>query len=324
MSEPLIVVVGASAGGLQPLTELVSNLDDGFNAAIFIVVHTKTEANSLLAEILSRSAPVPVVFAEHGARIKRGSIVVAPPDHHLLVMKSRIILNTGPKENGFRPAVDPLFRTAARAHGAAVMGVILSGALDDGSYGLRLVKEHGGLAVVQDPNEATHPGMPLSAMRVVSADHVLRAADIGRLISQSRSTAVQGGAEMARREEPEPQDPATSTRATLSTPNNRKWSRARYGVPCACSRSAPICAAGWRSAPKSAAWIWSRPDSRKAHASPRPKPVQYGRCCSAVRHRKPSPYGSNPTARRPRARRGDGGDNENLDAQEEDRRPPAT
>ena len=157
MPDPLIVVVGASAGGLQALTDLVSNLKEGFNAAIFIAVHTKTEGNSHLAKILSRSSPVPAVFAEHGARIRPGTITIAPPDHHLLVMKERVILNRGPKENGFRPAVDPLFRTAARAHRRSVMGVILSGALDDGSYGLKTVKEGGGIAVVQDPNEASHP-----------------------------------------------------------------------------------------------------------------------------------------------------------------------
>ena len=210
MPEPLIVVIGASAGGLQALTDLVANLSEDFNAAIFVAVHTRTDGNSLLPQILSRSSPAPVVFAEQGMRVTPGTIVIAPPDHHLLVLKHRIELNRGPKENGFRPAVDPLFRSAARAHGAAVMGVILSGALDDGSYGMKTIKDAGGIAVVQHPEEASHPGMPLSAMRVVKADHVLRAADIGRLISECQSTD-EGGTPMARRQETEPQDPADET-----------------------------------------------------------------------------------------------------------------
>ena len=210
MPEPLIVVIGASAGGLQALTDLVSNLSDGFAASIFIVVHTKTDGDSLLPQILSRSTSVPVAFAENGSLIRPGTIVIAPPNHHLLLTKHRVVLNKGPKENGFRPAVDPLFRTAAREHGASVMGVILSGALDDGSYGLKVVKDRGGIAVVQDPDEASHPGMPLSAMRVVDTDHILKAGDIGRLISNGQSPD-EGGAPMARREEPEPQDPADET-----------------------------------------------------------------------------------------------------------------
>ena len=223
MPEPLIVVIGASAGGLQALTDLVANLSAGFNAAIFVVVHTRTDGHSLLPQILSRSSPVPVVFGEPDARITPGTIVVAPPDHHMLVLKHRIVLNKGPKENGFRPAVDPLFRSAARAHGAAVMGVMLSGALDDGSYGMKTIKDGGGVAVVQDPEEASHPGMPLSAMRVVTADHVLRAADIGRLISRHRSTD-EGDTPMARHE-PEPQDPADET--TVQEMNNE------FGAPSA-------------------------------------------------------------------------------------------
>jgi two-component system chemotaxis response regulator CheB len=120
-------------------------------------------------------------------------------------------LNRGPKENGFRPAVDPMFRSAARAHGAKVMGIILSGALDDGTYGLKMVKDHGGMAIVQDPDEATHPSMPLSALRIVDADHVLRAADIGLLIAKESSQPTEGVTPMTLREEPEPQDPAEET-----------------------------------------------------------------------------------------------------------------
>ncbi|HEX8028146.1 MAG TPA: chemotaxis protein CheB [Vicinamibacterales bacterium] len=203
-----IVVIGASAGGLQPLTEIVDALPIHLDVAIFVVVHTRTEGNSYLPEILSRTTSVPIAFAVHGQRIKGGTIVIAPPNHHLLITKNRMMLSTGPKENGFRPAVDPLFRTAARAHGADVMGIILSGALDDGSYGLKMVKHHGGIAVVQHPDDASHPSMPLSAIRVVDADFVLPASEIGRVIAGHGATADQGDVPMARREEPEPQFPA--------------------------------------------------------------------------------------------------------------------
>ena len=206
-----IVVIGASAGGLQALTDLVEHIPAGVGDAFFVALHTNSEANSLLPEILGRKAKIPVAFAQHGESIKAGTIAVAPPNQHLLVMKNRLILNRGPKENGFRPAVDPLFRTAARAHGERVIGIILSGALDDGTYGLKMVKDHGGIAVVQDPDEATHPSMPLSALQIVHADHVLRAADIGRLIAKLSSQSSEGVVPMGRREEREPQDPGEHT-----------------------------------------------------------------------------------------------------------------
>ncbi|MBY0495013.1 MAG: chemotaxis protein CheB [Cyanobacteria bacterium] len=211
MPEPNIVVIGASAGGLQALTDVVEHLPAATRAAIFVVMHTTDDGDSFLPQILGRKSKIPVAFAQHGTSIKAGTIAVAPPGQHLLVMRKRTILNRGPKENGFRPAVDPLFRTAARAHGARAMGIILSGALDDGTYGLKMIKDHGGMAVVQDPEEATHPSMPLSALRTVKADHVLRAAGIGVLIAKHCADGAEGVAIMARPEEPEPQNPAEET-----------------------------------------------------------------------------------------------------------------
>lgn len=177
-----IVVIGASAGGLSALVDLTSGLPATLCACVLVVVHTRAEATSVLPEILSRSSVVPVSFATDGARLEAGRIFVAPPDQHLTVGRGIMRLSHGPKENGFRPAVDPLFRSAARCYGGDVMGVILSGALDDGTYGLKVVKDSGGIAVVQNPEEATHPGMPLSALRFVDVDHVADATDIAKLI----------------------------------------------------------------------------------------------------------------------------------------------
>jgi two-component system, chemotaxis family, protein-glutamate methylesterase/glutaminase len=211
-----VVVIGASAGGLQALIDLVGALSDVLDVPILVVVHTKSEGESFLSAILGRRTRIPVLFGEHGAVIAPGRIYIAPPNVHMLISESREIrLNHGPRENGFRPAVDPLFRSAARVYGAATMGVILSGALDDGTYGLKVVKDAGGLAVVQDPNDATFPGMPLSALRYVDVDHVLSAEDIGRLIANpSRSlppAAMEGEDSMAGKDEPDPQNFAEET-----------------------------------------------------------------------------------------------------------------
>lgn len=206
-----IVAVGASAGGLQALIDIVEELPASMTAAILIVVHTKTEGESFLPEILGRRSEVPVSFAEDGGTIEPGHIYVAPPNVHLLVGANGFRLHQGPRENGFRPAVDPLFRTAARRYGARLMGVILSGALDDGTYGLKVVKDAGGVAVVQDPDEAAFPSMPMSALRYVEVDHVLPAAQIAKLIADGAADSIEGEGSMGRQKEPEPQNPSEKT-----------------------------------------------------------------------------------------------------------------
>ena len=211
MAQMQIVVIGASAGGLSALLDITRNLPAGLCACVLVVVHTPAEAASVLPDILSRSSDVPALFATDGAALQPGSIFVARPDLHLTIGRGVMHLVHGPKENGFRPAVDPLFRSAARAHGDAVMGVILSGALDDGTYGLKMIKDAGGVAVVQNPEEATHPGMPLSALRFVDIDHIVSAAEIASLIVE-RCGVSEGGHVMAgRRREPEPQSAAGET-----------------------------------------------------------------------------------------------------------------
>jgi two-component system, chemotaxis family, protein-glutamate methylesterase/glutaminase len=202
-----IVVVGASAGGVEALRELVRHLPADFPAAIFIVVHIPPDAPSLLPRILSRSGPLRATHAVDGDPIVPGRIYVAPPNHHLLVKPGAAWVIYGPKENGHRPAIDPLFRTAARAYAHRVIGVILSGNLNDGSHGLRLVKERGGVAVVQDPDQALYPGMPSSAIEHASVDHVFPIAAIGDLLTRLAREVIPEETPVPRRDEVESERP---------------------------------------------------------------------------------------------------------------------
>ena len=170
-----IVVVGASAGGVEALTQLVRELPADFDAAMFVVLHVPRGGTSALPIILKRASALPVAHARHGQRIESRHIYVAPPDHHLILKKDGVMhLTRGPEENGMRPAVDPLFRSAARTYGPRVIGVVLSGSLDDGTAGLAAVKMRGGIAIVQDPKEAAHGSMPRNALENVAVDHVAR------------------------------------------------------------------------------------------------------------------------------------------------------
>ena len=161
MTQRDIVVIGASAGGIQALTTLVAGLPRDFPASVLIVVHIPPYAISRLPEILSRSGPLPAAHALQGEVIEPGRIYVSPPDRHLLVRTGQLELSRGARENHCRPAIDPLFRTAARVYGPRVIGIVLSGALYDGSMGLLAIKTRGGMAIVQDPKEAIVDSMPL-------------------------------------------------------------------------------------------------------------------------------------------------------------------
>ena len=174
-------VIGASAGGIQALQELLAALPRDLGASILIVVHTAAQ-DGYLAEVLDRSAHMQAVKAEQGMRIEIGQIYVAPPDHHLTVQDSEVVLTRGPKVNRHRPAIDPLFESAAQAYGNELVGVVLTGYLDDGTAGLAAVKAHGGIAVVQDPEDAVVPNMPLNALRHVKVDHCVPLAEIPPLL----------------------------------------------------------------------------------------------------------------------------------------------
>jgi two-component system chemotaxis response regulator CheB len=177
-----IVVVGASVGGIDALRTIVGGLPPDFPAAVFVVLHTAPEAPGVLADILDRAGALPAAYAEDGERIQPGRIYVAPADRHLVVEPNRVRLTRGPKENRFRPAVDPLFRSAAQVYGPRTVGVVLTGYLDDGTAGLWAVKRLGGTAVVQDPHDALAPSMPASAMRQVQVDHCMSVAEIAPLL----------------------------------------------------------------------------------------------------------------------------------------------
>ena len=179
-----IIVIGASAGGVEALVTLARSLPRKLPAAVFVVLHIPAESPSLLPGILSRSGPLEAVQAVDGAAIEHRCIYVAPPDHHLLVERRHIRVVRGPKEKRHRPAVDPLFRSAARAYGPRVVGVVLTGALDDGTAGLIAVKRRGGIAIVQDPDEAMYSGMPFSALANVEVDYRLPLSGIGPLLAR--------------------------------------------------------------------------------------------------------------------------------------------
>jgi len=179
-----IIVIGASMGGVEALTKLAKQLPAGLPAALFIVQHISPDATSMLPDILNRAGPLPAKAAEDGETIRHGRIYVAPPNRHLLVKHDHVRLSSGPHENRTRPAIDPLFRSAAIAYGARVVGVVLTGLLDDGTAGLLAIKRCGGLAVVQSPEDALYPDMPQNALDSVAVDNCLALADVGALLAR--------------------------------------------------------------------------------------------------------------------------------------------
>ena len=172
MAQHDIVVIGASAGGVEALTRLMRVLPPGLPASLFVVCHFPPTARSVLPDILSRAGLLLATHAVDGEPFHPGHIYVAPPDYHLLLTEGqRLRLTRGPRENNQRPAVDVLFRSAARTYGARVVGVVLTGALNDGTAGLLAVRATGGIAIVQDPADAAVAAMPDSAARIAGADH---------------------------------------------------------------------------------------------------------------------------------------------------------
>jgi two-component system chemotaxis response regulator CheB len=168
-----LVVMGGSAGGLEALRAVAAGLPADLDAAVGIVLHLPAGSQSRLAHILSRAGPLTATQARGGERLESGRMYVAPPDRHLIVRDSRCVVSNGPHENGLRPSVDVLFRSAALAYGPRTVAVVLSGARDDGAAGAAAVEARGGTVIVQDPRDALFPGMPASAVALDHPDRVL-------------------------------------------------------------------------------------------------------------------------------------------------------
>jgi two-component system chemotaxis response regulator CheB len=180
-----VVVIGASAGGIEACKNVLRDLSPDLPAAVFIVIHTGSDSPGHLPEVLSRSAALAVHEAIDREPIRPGRVYLAKPDHHLVIDHETVRVIRGPRENRHRPAVDPLFRSAALFYSGRVIGAVLTGALDDGTAGLRAIKDRGGIAIVQDPEEAMFPGMPSSAIGNVEVDFVLPLTEIGAQINRS-------------------------------------------------------------------------------------------------------------------------------------------
>jgi two-component system chemotaxis response regulator CheB len=195
---PKIVVIGGSTGAINALKLILPTLPHDFPAAILIVTHIGSQ-RSTLPEILGRHSTMPVRHATDGEPIIPGRVLMAPPDEHLMVVKNGdrayVRLVHGPKENHSRPAIDPLFRSAATVFGPSTIGVVLSGYLNDGTVGLQAIKACGGVALVQDPAEAEASDMPSSALKYVDVDHVLKLSEIGSTLFELASAYIQPGTE---------------------------------------------------------------------------------------------------------------------------------
>jgi two-component system, chemotaxis family, protein-glutamate methylesterase/glutaminase len=198
-----IVVIGASAGGVQALDELVERLPAELPASVFVVLHLAAGGRSVLPSLLARFGALPASVPNEHQLPERGHIYVAPPDRHLLLVGQEVRLTGGPRENGHRPAIDPLFRSAARAYGPRVIAAVLSGTLDDGAAGSRMVRDRGGVVIVQDPDDALYADMPRNTLEMAGADAVLPAAEIAERICELIDEPLLEGADVERAEEQE-------------------------------------------------------------------------------------------------------------------------
>jgi two-component system, chemotaxis family, protein-glutamate methylesterase/glutaminase len=177
-----IVVMAASAGGIEALRDLLSRLPADLPASVLVVLHIPATSGGALASILDRSGPLAAATARDGETLRPGRVYVAPPDRHLLINDGKTELSGGPKQNGHRPAADPLFSSAAAVHGRRVIGVVLSGTLDDGAVGAAAIERCGGLVIIQDPTESAYPGMPRAALSATRHAHVLPIPAIASMI----------------------------------------------------------------------------------------------------------------------------------------------
>lgn len=224
MSGCRIIVMGASAGGIEALTQLVKQLPEDLPAALFIALHVPAYGTSVMPSILTRARHLPACHPRDGQHIQPGHIYVAPPNHHLLVWCDRVRLSLGPRENGHRPAVDTLFRSAAQCHGKRVVGIVLSGTLDDGTAGLAIVKARGGTTIAQDPEEALFSGMPRSAIENVEVDYILKVAEIADFLQKCADLPIDAGEQ----EEPVTEAALAQCMSVAARGQNRLLSEAQF------------------------------------------------------------------------------------------------
>src|ERR1700712_2043370 len=185
-----VIVVGGSTGAVAAVRKICADLPPDLPAAVFIVVHIGSQGRDLLAEQLNKAGPLPAITADDGMVFEPGHIYVAPADSHLLLDATAVRLGRGPRENMTRPAVDPLFRSAALSHGPEVIGLVLSGLLNDGASGLAAVKDCGGVTVVQNPADAEAEEMPLGALEACDVDYRAPVGELAALLSElARTTA---------------------------------------------------------------------------------------------------------------------------------------
>jgi len=213
-----LAVVGASAGGVEALKAFAAGLPADLGCPVVVVLHLSSTGTSVLPAILERAGALPALAARDGDELRPGHLYVAPPGCHILITPGGLRLSGGPRENGVRPAVDPTMRSAAESYDRSAVGIVLSGTRDDGTAGLAAIKAGGGRALVQDPVEALHPGMPRSAMAHVSLDAVLPVAGIARwLAAAARGDAPARGDATARGAPPAeaPTHTAPSPRVTF-------------------------------------------------------------------------------------------------------------
>ncbi len=187
-----IVVMGASAGGVEALKTVLSNIPKDFPAAIFITLHTSPSEPSLLAHVLGAVCPLPVYMPKDKEKFEPGCVYVALPNLHLIIKRGYIQNRFLPKENGTRPAIDPMFRSAAHAYSRRVIGVLLTGLLDDGTAGLGVIQDEGGIIIVQDPLDAKNPEMPLAALESLKPDYIVPLDQIAPLLTELAETEVKG------------------------------------------------------------------------------------------------------------------------------------
>jgi two-component system chemotaxis response regulator CheB len=190
MENDHVIVIGSSAGGVTALQQLVAGLPASFRVPIFIVQHVAADNVSYLPDILTRCGLLPASHPKDGQAIAAGNIYLAPPGHHMLIEGGHILIKRGPKENGFRPSVDALFRSAAYSYGSGVTGVVLTGRLDDGTYGMWSVQRMGGTTIVQDPLEAMYPSMPSSVLQYVEVDYIKPLDQISTLLVELTNKAM--------------------------------------------------------------------------------------------------------------------------------------